>query len=105
MRKLAKHCKKLLCREPFKLALVAQDFADSSAPALIPIFQAAKGETLLLLLHSTPTLLQSMPRPYVTSMMVPLLVRAADQGSWIFDACFQVRCISSHRACMYILQL
>lgn len=46
----------------------------------MPIFQAAKGETLLLLVHSTPTLLQSMPRPYVTSMMVPLLVRAADQG-------------------------
>ena len=64
-----------------------QDFADSSAPALMPIFQAAKGETLLLLVHSTPTLLQSMPRPYVTSMMVPLLVRAADQGSRIFDAC------------------
>lgn len=57
-----------------------QDFADSSAPALMPIFQAAKGETLLLLVHSTPTLLQSMPRPYVTSMMVPLLVKAADQG-------------------------
>lgn len=56
-----------------------QDFADSSAPALMPIFQAAKGETLLLLVHSTPTLLQSMPRPYVTSMMVPLLVKAADQ--------------------------
>ena len=46
----------------------------------MPIFQAAKGETLVLLVHSTPTLLQSMPRPYVTSMMVPLLVRAADQG-------------------------
>ena len=58
-----------------------QDFADTSAPALMPIFQSAKGETLLLLVRSTPTLLQSMPRPYVTSMMVPLLVRAADQGA------------------------
>ena len=57
-----------------------QDFADMSAPALMPIFQSAKGETLLLLVHSTPTLLKSMPRPYVTSMLVPLLVRAADQG-------------------------
>lgn len=81
MHKLAKRFKKLLCRETTKFALAVQDFADSSAPALMPIFQTAKGETLLLLLHSTPTLLQSMPRPYVTSMMVPLLVRAADQGS------------------------
>ena len=82
----ANHCKKLLCREDFKVALGVQDFVDSSAPALMPIFQAAKGETLLLLLRSTPTLLQSMPRPYVTSMMVPLLVRAADQGKRILIA-------------------
>jgi len=57
-----------------------QDFADISAPALMPIFQSAKGDTLLLLVRSTPTLMKSMPRPYVTSMMVPLLVRAAEQG-------------------------
>ncbi|KAL3160085.1 hypothetical protein ABBQ32_010866 [Trebouxia sp. C0010 RCD-2024] len=69
-----------------------QDFADSSAPALMPIFQAAKGETLLLLVHSTPTLLQSMPRPYVTSMMVPLLVRAADQVTGGRDVAEDPRC-------------
>ncbi len=46
----------------------------------MPIFQSAKGDTLLLLVRSTPTLMKSMPRPYVTSMMVPLLVRAAEQG-------------------------
>ena len=63
-----------------KRRFAVQDFADTSAPALMPIFQSAKGETLLLLVRSTPVLLQSMPRPYVTSMMVPLLVRAADQG-------------------------
>ncbi|KAL0052017.1 hypothetical protein WJX82_006565 [Trebouxia sp. C0006] len=57
-----------------------QDFADISAPALMPIFQSAKGDTLLLLVRSTPTLMKSMPRPYVTSVMVPLLVRAAEQG-------------------------
>ena len=62
------------------MLVVLQDFADLTAPALLPIFQSAKGETLLLLVHSTPTLLKSMPRPYVTSMLVPLLVRAADQG-------------------------
>ncbi len=54
-----------------------------TAPALMPIFQSAKGETLLLLVRNTPTLLKSMPRPYVTSMMVPLLVQAADQGKLI----------------------
>lgn len=57
-----------------------QDFADTSAPALMPIFQSAKGDTLLLLVRSTPTLMNTMPRSYVTSIMVPLLVRAAEQG-------------------------
>ncbi|KAA6417121.1 MAG: kinase family, partial [Trebouxia sp. A1-2] len=57
-----------------------KDFADTLAPALMPIFQSAKGDTLLLLVRSTPTLMKSMPRPYVTSMMVPLLLRAAEQG-------------------------
>lgn len=57
-----------------------QDFADMTAPALAPIFQAAKGDTLLLLIRSAPTLLKCMPRKYVTSMLVPLLAQAADQG-------------------------
>ena len=63
------------------MGCTVQDFADTTAPALMPIFQSAKGETMLLLVHNTPTLLRSMPRPYITSMMVPLLVRAADQGN------------------------
>ena len=67
--------------------VAVQDFADTSAPALMPIFQSAKGDTLLLLVRSTPVLLQSMPRPYVTSMMVPLLVRAADQGEPTPSSC------------------
>ncbi|KAL0038526.1 hypothetical protein WJX77_009542 [Trebouxia sp. C0004] len=57
-----------------------QDFADTSAPALRTIFQSAKGDSLLLLVRCTPSLMKSMPRPFVTSMMLPLLLRAAQQG-------------------------
>ena len=61
-------------------ALSLQDFADTTAPALTPIFQTARGETLLLLIRNTATLLKCMPRSYVSSMLVPLFARAADQG-------------------------
>lgn len=57
-----------------------QDFADTTAPALAPIYQTATGETLLLLIRNTPTMLKCMPRACVTSMLVPLLAKAADQG-------------------------
>lgn len=86
----------LLCQEPSAEPVyqsdLLQDFADTTAPALMPIFQSAKGDTLLLLVRSTPTLVKSMPRPYVTSMMVPLLVRAAEQGKTSLNCCHSFTC-------------
>ena len=42
----------------------------------------------MLLMRSTPILSKTMPCPYVISMLVPLLVRAADQGIQSLTSCF-----------------
>ena len=57
-----------------------QDFVDYSAPALLPVFQSATGESLRLLTASSPALSKVMPRALVSSMLIPLLAKAADEG-------------------------
>ena len=57
-----------------------QDFVDYSAPALLPVFQLATGESLRMLAASSPALSKVMPRALVTSMLIPLLAKAADEG-------------------------
>ena len=78
-------------RKEHRIVMLLQDFADTTAPALTPIFQSAKGETLLLLIRNTPTMLKCMPRNYVTSMLVPLFAKAADQGYHRRPACNHVQ--------------
>ena len=66
------------CPRQFRHLL--QDFVDYSAPALLPVFQSATGESLRMLTASSPALSKVMPRALVTSMLIPLLGKAADEG-------------------------
>mmetsp|Transcript_17828 Transcript_17828/g.53724 ORF Transcript_17828/g.53724 Transcript_17828/m.53724 type:complete len:813 (+) Transcript_17828:225-2663(+) len=58
----------------------AQDFMDWTLPALQPIATSAKGDALTVFTRNAALLATSMPPEAVRLCIVPLLVRAADQG-------------------------
>ena len=73
-----------------------QDFVDYSAPALLPVFRSATGESLRMLTASSPALSKVMPRALVTSMLIPLLAKAADEGrcaAWGSQSQLQSDCL------------
>lgn len=57
-----------------------QDFMDFTLPALKPICDHAKGDTLLLLVKHTQLLVDNMPPEAVAAVVVPMLLRAAEGG-------------------------
>eukprot|EP00850_Spirogloea_muscicola_P018777 SM000175S03324 [mRNA] locus=s175:275239:281097:- [translate_table: standard] len=56
----------------------AKDFEETTQPALLPVFQTASGETLLLLLKHLPSLVGKVTLAAQASHVIPMLIRAYD---------------------------
>lgn len=57
-----------------------QDFMDWTLPGLLPVAASAKGEALTVFTRNAALLATTMPEEAVRQLIVPLLMRAADQG-------------------------